>query len=77
MKLFDLEGDFFTSVVVFNRLAPEIKPDDFLLFEAALIEHVCEERRNLPIGAYQPDHSELEADGFLALPGAESLKVVV
>ena len=52
MKLFDLEGDFFTSVVVFNRPAPEIKPDDFLLFEAALIEHVCEEHRNLPIGAY-------------------------
>jgi len=77
MKLLDLKRHFLTSVMVFHRPAPKVKLDDLLSLKTALVEHVSQKNRNLPLGAHQPDHSELDAPGFLPLFGAEPLNVFV
>jgi len=77
MKLLDLEHYLFVSVMILNSPTAKVQLDDVLGWEAALVEHVGQKHRDLPLGADQSDHSELDASGFLPLSGAEPREVVV
>lgn len=75
MKLLDLKGHFVGSVMVLHRPAPKVELDDLLSLKTALVEHVGQKHRDLPLGAHQPDRPELDAPGFFPLLGAEPLDV--
>lgn len=76
MKLFGLQYNLFTSVMVFNRPSPEVKAGYFLHGEAFLVEQVSQEHRDSSIRANQFDDSELDEFGPFSLPWIQSPEVI-
>ena len=77
VKFLDLEHDFLSPVVIFNSPAPKVELDDLLSWKVAFVEHIGQQDGYFPFGADQPDHAELDAPGFLPLPGTEAREVVI
>ena len=77
MELLDFKYDLLISVVALDFPAAKIEIDDLLSLKAGLIEQIGEKHRYGSIGADEPDDSQLNDFGLLALPGAESLEEIV